>query len=267
MQRSDNANELAFHYSSVKRVGAERLVAAPLGRRPVLRDHVSKPWESVSDGLPETVHVNRLQATETTAYACTDKGLFALDDRAWEQTGLCVGTFQYKGYGSIGLAGTVNGLWYSEGDRWRIMMRADAIVYDFLYLPQFVVLGTHEGLSIYDRMTSGWMHYHYQAAVTSLATHGRRIVGATEKGELLASNASGGFERYRMGNMFIFSVVTKGDAVFVCADRGLYRLSSIRGRPSLMAVKLGLQVTDVDADESRLYLATLFDGVQCMERP
>lgn len=267
MQRSDNANELAFHYSSVKRVGGERLVAAPLGRGPVLRDRASKPWEPIGDGLPESVRVNRLQASDATAYACTDKGLFALGDRAWEQTGLCVGTFQYKGYGSIGLAGTVSGLWYSEGDQWRVMMRADAIVYDFLYLPQFVVLGTHEGLSIYDRMTSGWMKDNDRSAVTSLATYGRLIVGATEKGELLVSNARGGFERFRMGSMFVFSVVTKGDSVFVCTDRGLYRLSSIRGRPSLMAVKLGLQVTDVDADESRLYLATLFDGVQSMERP
>lgn len=48
-------------------------------------------------------------------------------------------------------------------------------------------------------------------------------------------------------------------------DRGLYRVGNVGGRPTLMALRLGLQVTDVDTDGSRLYIATLFDGVQSME--
>ncbi|MFD0670203.1 hypothetical protein [Cohnella sp. GCM10027633] len=265
MNRSDNANELAFHYSSVKLVHDDKLVAAPLGRGIELRDSSYQPWEPANDGLPELFHVNRLQSNGGHVFACTDKGLYRLEDREWETTGLFISTFQYRQYGTIALAGTSNGLWFSEGDDWRMMMRADAVVYDFLYLPQFVVLGTHEGLAILDRLTSSWMRYNYGAAVTSLAIHRDSIIGATEKGELLVSNSRGGFERYRMGNMFVFSIVSKGDAIYACTDRGLYRVVSVGGRPTLMAVKLGIQVTDVDTDGSRLYMATLFDGVQSME--
>lgn len=267
MSLSDEMNEISFHYSSVKLVGGERLVAAPLGRGIELRDRLSQSWEAVNDGLPESVHVNRLQSHNDQVFACTDKGLFRLDDRHWQATGLCVSTFQYRQYGTIGLAGTVSGLWVSEGEEWRVMMRADTVVYDFLYLPQFVILSTHEGLAIYDRLTSGWMKYNYNTAVTSIAVYRRTIIGTTEKGELLVSNARGGFERYRMGGMFIFSIVPKEDAVYACTDRGLYRISRIGRRISLMAVKLGMQVTDIDCSGEQLYMATLFDGVQSMDRP
>ncbi|MFC5531964.1 hypothetical protein [Cohnella yongneupensis] len=61
--------------------------------------------------------------------------------------------------------------------------------------------------------------------------------------------------------------IAKEDSVYACTDRGLYRLSSIGGRLSLMAVKLGMQVTDIDTSGSQLYMATLFDGVQRIEKP
>ncbi len=267
MALSEDLNEISFHYSSVKLIGGERLVAAPLGRGIELKDSLTSSWETANEGLPEPVHVNRLQSHNDRVFACTNQGLYRLDDRHWTATGLCVGTFQYRRYGTIEMAGTVSGLWFSEGEEWRVMMRADMVVYDFLYLPQFVILCTHEGLAIFDRLTSGWMRYNGRAAVTSIAVYHRTIVGATEKGELLVGNAGGGFERYRMGGMFIFSIVAKDDSVYACTDRGLYRVSRVGNRISLMAVKIGMQVTDIYCCGEQLYLATLFDGIQCMERP
>jgi hypothetical protein len=266
MQTSANPGGLVFHFSSVKRLSSDALVAAPLGQGIVHKHHMSGEWIEINEGLPDQTHINRLQVYDEQLYACSNKGLFHCVKGIWTASELAVGCYQYKEFGEVGLAGTSCGLWYTEGTEWHLMMRSDVIVYDFLYLPQYVVLGTNEGLSILDRMTSSWMNYHYGSAVTSLAVHHGRIIGATEHGDLLVGNQRGGFDRYKMGNTFMFSVVTKNNEVFACTDRGLYRVSRIGNQISLMALKIGCQVTDVDSDERYLYIATLFEGVQRLDR-
>lgn len=268
MTTSNKPDELAFHFSSVKRLPSEALVAAPLGQGIVHKNKPSDEWEKINEGLPEDTHINRLQVCDDRLYACSDKGLFACTDRKWMSTALCVSCYQYKEFGPVGLAGTSCGLWFKENrdEQWHLMMRSDVIVYDFLYLPQYVILGTDQGLSILDRLTTTWMNCRYGSAVTSLAVFKGGIVGATEHGELLVGNKRGAFERYRMGSTYVFSIVTKNDEVFACTDRGLYRLSRIGGTIALMAVKLGCQVTDVDTDGEHLYLATLFEGVKRVNR-
>ncbi|BBI33719.1 hypothetical protein [Cohnella abietis] len=266
MQTSTNSGGLVFHFSSVKKLSSDELVAAPLGQGIVHKKQLTDEWIEVNEGLPEQTHINRLQAYEDQLYACSNKGLFVREEENWEQTQLCVGCYQYKQFGEVALAGTSCGLWYTEDSEWHLMMRSDIIVYDFLYLPQYVVLGTNEGLSILDRMTSSWMNFNYGSAVTSLAVYHSRIVGATEHGDLLVGNQRGGFERYAMGKTFVFSVVTRGQEVFACTDRGLYRISHIRNQIALKALKIGCQVTDVDLDDQYLYIATLFEGVQRLDR-
>lgn len=266
MQTSQNQGGLVFHFSSVKRLSADSLVAAPLGQGIVHRTRAMEEWEEINEGLPEQTHINRLQVYEDRLFTCSNKGLFRRGDRSWQPTELCIGCYQYKEFGEVGLAGTSCGLWYTEGSEWRLMMRSDVIVYDFLYLPQYIVLGTHEGLSILDRFTNSWMNYKTGSAITSLSVHKGRIIGATEHGELLVGNKRGAFEKYRMGNTFMFSVVTKGSELFACTDRGLYRIGSIREQIGLFALKLGCQVTDVDADSTHLYMATLFEGVKSLAR-
>jgi hypothetical protein len=266
MQVSANAGGLVFHFSSVKKLSSDVLVAAPLGQGVVHKREMAHEWTESNEGLPQQTHINRLQVYVDRLYACSNKGLFHNEDGKWQSTELAVGCYQYKEFGEVGLAGTSCGLWYTEGTDWHLMMRSDLIVYDFLYLPQYVVLGTNEGISILDRLTTTWMNFKYGSAVTSLAVSHGRIIGATEHGDLLVGNKRGGFERYRMGNTFMFSVVTRDNEVFACSDRGLYRVSRIGNQISLMALKIGSQVTDVDVDDRYLYIATLFEGVQQLER-
>ncbi|WP_372632220.1 hypothetical protein [Cohnella sp.] len=266
MQLSTNPGGLAFHFSSVKRLSDDELVAAPLGKGIVYKKEAAEDWVEISEGLTDQTHINRLQSYEDQLYACSNKGLFLCSDGTWHSAGLSLGCYHYKQYGQVGLAATVCGLWYTEGEEWRTMMRSDVTVYDFLYLPQYVVLGTNEGVSILDRMTTSWINCKLDTSVTSLAVHRGTIIGATEHGELLAGNRRGRFDRYRMSGAFIFSIVSRGQEIFACTDRGLYRVSSIGGRISLMALKIGCQVTDVDVDDQRYYMATLFEGIQCMAR-
>ncbi|MFC4597899.1 hypothetical protein [Cohnella hongkongensis] len=266
MRISTNPGELAFHFSSVKRLSDDELVAAPLGKGIVYKKEAAEEWVELSDGLTEQTHINRLQVYEDRLYACANKGLFACEEGTWSPAGLSLGCYQYRRFGAVGLAATVCGLWYTEGEEWRMMMRSDVTVYDFLYLPHYVVLGTNEGVSILDRLTTSWIHCKLDTAVTSLAVHRGVIIGATEHGELLIGNQRGGFDRYRMSGAFIFSIVDRGSEIFACTDRGLYRVGTIGGRVSLMALKIGCQVTDVDADDRRYYMATLFEGIQCMAR-
>lgn len=254
-----------FHFSSIKRLSSDDLVAAPLGQGIVHKKQMTDEWVEINEGLPKKTHINRLQVYEDQLYACSNNGLFLFTDEKWSSTELSVGCYQYKEYGEVGLAGTSYGLWCSEGHVWRLMMRSDVIVYDFLYLPQYVVLATNEGLAILDRLTSTWMNYRFGYAVTSLAVHNGRIIGATEHGGLMVGNGQGNFERFQMGSTFIFSVVTLDGVVYACTDRGLYRMSRIRDNLTMVALKLGCQVTDVDRDETHLYLATLFEGVQRLE--
>ncbi|WP_256757518.1 hypothetical protein [Cohnella sp. WQ 127256] len=266
MQISTNPGGLVFHFSSIKRLSSDVLVAAPLGQGIVHKKQLSDEWVENNEGLPDRTHINRLQVYEDQLYACSNKGLFSCKDEQWSTTELAVSCYQYKKYNEVGVAGTSCGLWYTEGAEWNLMMRSDVIVYDFLYLPQYVVLGTNEGLSILDRLTTSWMHFKIGSSVTSLAVHHGRIIGATEHGELFVGNQRGKFERYLIGKMFIFSIVTRGNEVFACTDRGLYRLSYIGNQISLMALKIGCQVTDVDMDDRFFYIATLFDGVQQLNR-
>jgi len=266
MQRSTNPEQLSFHFSSVKKLSDDELVAAPLGKGIVYKQEGTEPWIEISDGLTDQTNINRLQAYDGNLFACSNKGLFRNAGGKWATAGLSIGCYQYRELGSIGLAGTVCGLWYREDGDWRAMMRTDATVYDFMYFTQYVVLGTNEGLSVLDRLTLSWMNYRLDNAVTSLAIHRGTILGATEHGALLVGDRKGGFERYRMGGAFVFSLVMRGEETFACTDRGLYRVSSIGDRISLMAIKIGCQVTDVDADDERYYLATLFEGIQSMPR-
>jgi hypothetical protein len=266
MHTSANPGGLSFHFSSVKRLSESELVAAPLGKGIVYKRERSEEWIEMSEGLSEQTHINRLQVYDEQLYACSNKGLYLIMDGQWKAADLSIGCYQYKEYGAVGLAATVCGLWYTEGSEWRLMMRSDVTVYDFLYLPQYVVLATNEGVSILDRMTTSWMNFKLDTSITSLAVHRGTIIGATEHGELLCGNRKGGFDRFRIANIFIFSIASRGREVFACTDRGLYRVSMIGNRISLIALKVGCQVTDVDVDDRHYYMATLFEGIQCMAR-
>ena len=258
----------SLHFSSVKLLGDDTVVAAPLGRG-IKRKRGDGPWERMDEGLPADTHVNRLQVDDRTVFACADADLFEYDGAVWRSAGLGTACLQYRSFAGWRYAATTGGIRFATPDnplQWQPMTSSRSVVYDFLILPEFIVLGTDKGLSIYDRYTQRWMHYRIGAAVTSLAVFWGVLVGVTDRGELLVGNGSGGFDSYRIGKLFLFALSAKGEDVFACADQGLYRLNRLGARCCLSAVKLGCQVTDADTDGNSIYMATLFEGIQVSDR-
>ncbi|WP_270166064.1 hypothetical protein [Paenibacillus sp. SYP-B4298] len=254
---------LLFHFSSVKVFGENALIAAPMGQG-VMRKYTSGNWERVEEGLPPQTHVNRLYVQERLLSACTNNGLFYYTGEQWEASSLAIGCYQFRQVGKTSLAATQYGFWSGMRDHWHNLAFPNEIVYDFLYLPQYIILGMEQGVAIYDRLEDDWMEFKLGAAVTSLAVFGGRVIGVTEQGELMQGDGRGGFHTFSFDGLFLFSVVTKGKDVYLCCDRGLYRLGLVGGRISLISLKLGCPVTDIDTDGDQMYLATLFEGVQTM---
>lgn len=83
-----------------------------------------------------------------------------------------------------------------------------------------------------------------------------------DRGELMVGDKRGKFQRIRYRGMHIFSVVAKDKDLYVCTDRGLYRLAYVATHLTLLSVKLGFPVTDIDRIGNLLYMATLFQGIQ-----
>ena|GEM_PF-472001 len=256
---------LLFHFTSVKALDAQTLVAAPMGQG-VMRKSGDGAWQSLEAGWPEETHVNRLHLEGGDVYASTNKGLWVFKDERWELTPLAISCYQYRQIGRLSLAATAYGMWTHTGGEWHRSAYGDSIVYDFLYLPQFIVLALHRGIAIYDRLTDSWMDYAMEEAVTSLAIHEGRVLAVTESGKLLESNRRGGFERIRFDHLFLFSVVMHGRSSYLCSNRGLYRISRLGGRLTIRSVKLGCPVTDVDLVGDSLFMATMFEGVLEVQR-
>jgi len=265
-QRSsrDSFTDFLLHFSSVKIWNNGLLVAAPMGQGIYMkREH--QDWESLPGGLPEGVHVNRLNVERGRLFACTNLGLFEFDEQvdSWRDTGLALSSFHVKATAGTLWAATQYGLWAAQTAKgWLKIACSTQFVYDFLHIPEYLILALEDGIKVYDRLTGGWMNFGMQQAVIGLAMYQGHFLGITEKGALLCSNQKGSFEQIRFPHLFLFSLVTKGQEVYACTDRGLYRISKIGGRITLLSVRLGCPVTDIDCSADMLYMATLFQGIQ-----
>ncbi|WP_051108744.1 hypothetical protein [Paenibacillus daejeonensis] len=251
---------LLFHFTSVKAIDEGTLVAAPMGQG-VMRKRGEGSWEKLDAGWPADTHVNRLHFEEGEVFASTSKGLWVYRQEQWEPTPLAISCYQFRKIGRLLLAATEYGVWTNTAEDWHKSAYGGSIVYDFLYLPQFIVLALHTGIAIYDRLTDSWMDYSFGEPVTSLAVHEGRILGVTESGKLLQTNGRGGFERIRFDHLFLFSVVMQGRAVYLCSNRGLYQATRLGGQTTIRSVKLGCPVTDMDTAGDSLFVATMFEGV------
>lgn len=254
-----------FHYSSIKVLEHSSLVATRMGKGVMLKQ-ADDEWRRLGDGLPANVHVNRLQVSHGKIVACANQGLYCFINGDWIDADLSIGCYQYKEVGSVRLAATPYGLWSERGEGWEKTAYPNAVVYDFLYLPHYIILALDSGIALYDRYTGEWQEFRTARAITGLAVYRSRLLGVSENGELLYANKRGGFELYRFGNMFIFSLVAKGQDVFACSDRGLFRVHEAHGRLMLLPLYQGGPVTDIDLDSENYYLATLFQGVIAIAR-
>lgn len=253
-------NWLLFPFSSVK-AGPDCLYAASVGHG-VYQIDAEGNWEKLGDGQPDLTNVNRLQLQHDLLHACTGSGLYEWNGDKWEHDGLSIPCYQYRKIGGSSYTATESGLWSKSGSKWENIACPDKRVYDFIHLPQYVIIAHESGISLYDRFMDDWAHFELQTSVTSLAVFKGHLIGSGDNGELLIGDKKGKFDRVRFGKTFIFSVLAKGKDIYVCTDRGLFQLAYICNQVTLLSIKLGCPVTDVDMQGESLYLATLFQGIQ-----
>ncbi|MBO9610438.1 MAG: hypothetical protein J7639_31045 [Paenibacillaceae bacterium] len=254
-------DRLLTNISSIVACGDGSVLAVSLGQG-VYRICPERGWQKLDDGLPPKATINRLQLCGPSIYACTDSGLFELDGDGWLDHSLTVPCYQITSAGGMQLAATSYGLWSYSGHGWSQLSGTDSIVYDAMVAPQYVIVGHDKGIAVYDRYMSAWTDVALEAGVTSLAIYRGHVIGASAAGKLVVGNKQGGYDGYRFGRMFVYRVVQSADRVYVCTDKGLYRLVSFGGGVRMVAYRLDCPVTDVDEYEGMLYAATLFRGVQ-----
>ncbi|MBB6731839.1 hypothetical protein [Cohnella zeiphila] len=253
--------QVLFHRSSVKVKEDRTVIAAPIGKG-IWRMGPEGEWTVLTQGLPKNVHVNRLQKGETDLYACTAQGLFRLGEDGGQSLDIPLVCYQFKELGDLAFVATSRGLWSRTGRGWINVASAQAAVYDFLYLPEYLFLALDGGIAMYDRMACTWAQLPVGARVTGLGVFRSRLIGVTEQGELALGDRRGGFEKVRFPGLFLFNVISTDGSVFLCADRGLYRLGEVGGRPVLFSLSLGTPITDLDIGGGRAYAATLNEGVR-----
>lgn len=256
-------NWMLFPFSSV-RVSQDSIIAASVGYGVYEIDEFGE-WTKLAAGLPPQASVNRLQLQSGILHACTSEGLFLYEDEEWVDSGLAVPCSQYRILGGTGYAATEYGLWSEVRGEWQKFACPGKKVFDFMNLPQYLVVGHESGIALYDRFMDEWAEFELNRAVTSLSVFRGHLIGASEKGELLVGDKRGLFDRVRFSGKFIFSVVSIGIDTYLCTDHGLFRLSMIQNRFALLSVKLGFPVTDVELRDGRLYMATLFQGIQYLD--
>jgi len=256
-------NWLLFPFSSIK-AGLNGIYAAAVGHG-VYRIDSDDEWMKLEAGLPDSVSVNRLQLQHELLHACSNSGLYEWVDDEWVNDGLTIPCYQYRKIGGTSFAATEYGLWTRSGADWEQSALGGKRLLDFMNLPQFLVVATDTGISLYDRFMDDWAHFDLGTMVTSISVYQGRLIGATDSGELIVGDKRGGFVRIGFGgNPFIFNVMSQGGIVYAGTDKGLFRMSSLKGQVMLAAVKLGCPVTDVVLQDESLYMATLFHGIQSM---
>lgn len=228
----------------------------------IFRIEAGGAWVRSDRGLPKGTDVYRLESAGNNVYACTNKGLYRLQDDRWELTvvtGTCSRLIQKEG---ILMAAADSGLWVKDKYGWLNMDYTDQPVYDVLATSTLIYMAQPFGLTILDRYTQAMDEIRLGTGVNSLAVLQGALVGATTGGDLLVGNKRGGFELARFGRIKLFSVAEAAGRVYACTNRGLYRILNWNGRCHLCSVKLGFPVTDLVHDEKKLYLATYFEGIQ-----
>lgn len=256
-----------LHFSSVT-VGFDQCIFASSLNHGIFRIRESGAWDIIDRGLPKPLTVNRLTIGRDYMYACTNEGLFAYDhDRElWRATGLRLPCYQVSESAGVCWAATADGIWSDASGQWARELMPGSAVYDILYLPQYALVGYSGGVALYDRLAGAWADIPVGSAVGSLAVFRRRVVGASARGGLVIGDARGGFEEYEFDDLMILNLISDGGHVYACTDRGLFQLVSPRGGIQLFPVKTGYMVTDADIVGGRIYMATLFDGIQLLER-
>ncbi|MDF2963275.1 MAG: hypothetical protein K0S39_5010 [Paenibacillus sp.] len=261
----ENRDPLWPCISSVRCMDDKSLFAVTLGEG-IYRKNGTSPWVKADRGLPDNCKINRLQLINRFLFACTSQGLFQWSGECWEETGLTVPCYQLISENGYLSAATLYGVWCGEGKRWVNAAAPRSIVYDLWSCPDYLILGTDQGISIYDRYTYAWVHFPQEAAVTGLAVYQSSLLGVTEKGDLILGDQQGGFSKASFPDLYLYSVYSSGGEVYICSERGLFQLDFVSKRFMLRSLSTGRAVTDIDICGERIYMATMCHGIQQFER-
>lgn len=219
-------------------------------------------WIRTDYGLPEHAVIHMLETVDGTVYACTNKGLFMLEEDRWKQTNIGVPCYRLRGSGGVLYAAAEDGLWYMIHERWVRTDYAEGAVYDVFLSPQMIFMAQKEGLAVYDRYTQSYAYFPMACPVSSLTVLHGRLVAAGANGSLMIGNKKGGFDLFQYGNIGIFSIAAAKGRVYACTNKGLYRLIGWNGHYHLCSVKLGYPVTDLACHDGQLLLSTYLGGIQ-----
>ncbi|MCI3919528.1 hypothetical protein MO973_04690 [Paenibacillus sp. TRM 82003] len=243
---------------------AQSLIAAGLDQQ-MYRFDANGRWSELSDGWTPGAALHRLESVYGHAFACTSQGLLMHRDDRWHRTHLSVPCYRITSLYQTPFAATESGLLHRSGNDWSRATPDETPVYDMLLLPEYWVLGTERGITLYDRYTGEWATFPVAEPVWSVSFADGRIVATTKSGALVVGDRKGGFNRYRFEDQFLFSVRRFGTQTLVCSDQGLYELNAWKGRVVLLALRSGWTVTGVDVLGDRLEMSTLFHGRQSIK--
>ncbi|WP_308634098.1 hypothetical protein [Paenibacillus silvisoli] len=239
----------------------DMMFAAAFGNHIFRKNHEDK-WSQADEGLPEGTVVNRLRVIDGSVYACTNKGLFYHDANMWYATEITIPCFQVVKNGAFFAAATEYGIWYKIGMRWENIAYRNIAVYDLLLTPQYYLLGTQQGISLYDLYTDSGFDFPLGDAVTSLAVVQGRLLGASLQGKLVQGNQKGGFTLCGFEGITLYSLKATKTGVYVCSSQGLYRIQMLGSRVILQAMLSGYPVTDMCCAGDYMYISTLNSGLK-----
>ncbi len=262
--KQDTGELLVSQYNSIL-VGPDSAVYAALVSKGIVKVVDSGLQELLLAGWPEGTIVNRLQMYNNTLYACTDKGLYLYRNQEWKTTDIQIPCYQIRENAGFGFAATESGLWCGSGHHWKCSAFTNKVVYDFISLPHYLIVGLADGIFFYKRDSRDWGKLYEGHSVTSLAVFYNQLIATTTQGELIVGTSRDRFEALRFGEMYASHLIPKGNEVFLCTDKGLFRLGFINAEIQLLSVHNDCLVADVDIFNNKLYMATYFSGIQTLE--
>ncbi|REE67576.1 hypothetical protein A8990_1423 [Paenibacillus taihuensis] len=237
------------------------MFAAAFGKG-MFRKSADGRWTPADDGLPDGVIVNRLQVIDGSFFLCTNKGLFFHDSNSWFLTDITIPCYQVVKKSAILAAATEYGIWFKIGTQWKSVAYANKAIYDLLLTPQYYILGTSQGISLYDRYTDSAADFPLGTGVTSMAIVQSRLVGASMGGGLVLGNQRGGFIVSDFEDVTIYSLKSTETGVHACSSRGLYRIQMLESQVIMRSMLTGYPVTDLSSCGDCMYVSTLNWGLK-----
>ncbi|MBA2940841.1 hypothetical protein HZF08_21390 [Paenibacillus sp. CGMCC 1.16610] len=220
-----------------------------------------RSWENASQGLPDHLHIHRLDWVDSQLYASTNCGLYVLEDEVWKQTSVVDPCYRVIGWGDRFVLTSKGLLCGSEG-KWQPLAYHNKKTFDMLVTPHFLFLGYEDGVAFYDLLTGDWCDLPLNQAVTSLAVFNQKLIGTTSRGGLVMGNKMGGFHQIRFEGMHLNRLVSYQGDVYVCANIGIYKLIDLKGRILLHSYNVQAEVTDLLIWRGIMMISTLQSGIK-----